>query len=371
MLAGLWGLVRAGIERPGSVPEAAAGVRRAVLEAAGPERQVILQERAGALFVNGRRIRANAENYAGLRGFRLSLAALGVRELALERDVSAEDLQELARFVRERESGERTTLADHLARRGVRTVFAGEQAELGEGEVEATGGVSGPSRLRTAFVRARFLAAFTPTALASRETALAASMAIGKRILKDSEGRQGLARLEASPEAMMHGVQCAVIAFSAAEAIGWDGDVLGEVAWSGLLHAPGLPSSAKGPASCAKTPGPGGEWAPDRARTDLGRRSGLAALACAEGQGATRKDLGSRQALIAAVVSFACMADAAERARGASGSATLAVLRRAFAPESFPLELVDALESRVIRAAGGEIPGFRCGPASDRPSVRP
>lgn len=229
LVLALWALLRASATK-GCEKEALAAAREccARLEEAradGPH--FVLQLRGGALHGNGARIRPDVKHFAPTAGLVAMLQQVGVSDVLLLANVTADDLLAFARCLAGSRAGE--GVGEALLREGCTTIQVGQDAdpepEFDDEPREARRpSEQSTSQLGAVFLMQRF------ASLLERRGPLAGLRArtilqnVLNRMIRRGPGLEPLARLARGGIAAAESVRACVLAVLAAEELSWSED---------------------------------------------------------------------------------------------------------------------------------------------------
>lgn len=195
-----------------------------LVEALRGETHVVLQERGGALFVNGLRIRPDMATFAATAGVIALMQDQRITEVLLTAEARREDLEMLARLW----GGARRAadLEPELQRRGCIGVHLAQgdgfdvpPFEMPEGGVRRAGA---PSQLGTVFTMQRFARALSRRGPLAGVAARAVLQNVLAHMLRQPSGLDPLARIESGEVPFATAVRGSVLAVRAGERMGWD-----------------------------------------------------------------------------------------------------------------------------------------------------
>lgn len=222
LLVALWVLVRtAGSPAAvGGIDAAAADCRLALREAIADEPHVIVQERGGALFVNGLRIRPDVANFAAIAGCIELLQRRRIGELLVLAGASAAEFADLARCwcdpgAADLDAALRARCTGILVAQRTADELAAEQQDSGR---------PAPSQLGAVFTMQQFTSLLGPVGPLSGRRARAVLQAVLHGLLRSPRGLEPLAGVRHDPAANVDALRACVLAVRAAEELGWGQD---------------------------------------------------------------------------------------------------------------------------------------------------
>lgn len=348
LIAALWVLVRtASIHDAARLQQAAIDAHAALALVLQHENHVILQEREGALLLNGRRLQLDLEGYAATAAIAAALVALGIGELLLTAAAGTDDLQTFAHWAAAVATpGDAEAQLSALGLCGIHA--SNRSAEPPTPAIPLRTAPPPPtSQLRSMFVHGKLIAAFASTPFADGHAAKVVLQTVVERLLHEPTGPAALLLLQQDPEALTHAVQAAVLGACIGRAIGCPCDLLADLACACLLHDIGRLIGSDGPPARrdATAAIAGSHWLLAQGSSDLWLRAALVARSSGDSHGARLDELGSDSSLGGALAHIACRADVLCRVGRRPVADTLEILRLEAAAGAFPLELVDALEA--------------------------
>src|SRR5580765_7545695 len=216
-LTALWVLVRtAGSGAAGeAVDAAAAACARALAAAFANESHFVLQERAGALFANGARMRPGVDTFVALAGITDLMAAAGVGELLWMPPADHADLALLARTWHAAHGA--GDLQTALAQGGCAGIHVGPAAVTSEPPPDAAGD---GSQLGAVCSLQRFAGELAATGPLGGRRARAALQRVLQALMHSPCGLAPL-QLLVDRAARRSAVQASVLAVRAADGLGW------------------------------------------------------------------------------------------------------------------------------------------------------
>jgi len=337
----LWVLART-VGLPGVSAEqtsaAAAAAEQALLSALAGENHFVLQERGGALFANGVRLRLDVEGFAAAEGLGALLRRCGIGELLLTPAARAADLLAWARCCNGSFAPDQDPQA-RLLQSGSDGVYAAGRAVPEVEPAAAAAAANSSSQLRSVFLQNQLMAAFAPSLPVPRRIAQSVLQAVAEALLGEAEGLQQLQHLQRDPPRLAAGVHAAVLSALLARAVGCDDPLVVSIAAAALLHDigrlvdGGQPSPAV--AGCRWLLANGGE-------SEFWLRCALVARTHGEAAGSSLARA-TEVGLAAMIVRIAARADQLLRQEQQSPAAALLLLRQDSLLGSFPGELVTAL----------------------------
>jgi hypothetical protein len=222
LLAALWVLLRTASTGGESLPMAASECWRCLGEVLLGGTHFVLQERNGALYANGRRIRPDVASFAAIAGITALLQDNDVSELLLLPEVTADDLQTMAHCWQV--AGARTDFEQVLRQRGCIGIHVahGRDGLSPIDPVAEPAIASAPSQLGAVFTMQRFAAALGATGPLGDQRARAVLQTVLHRLLRSPDNLEALERIQRDPVAHGEGVRACVLAVRTAEELGWD-----------------------------------------------------------------------------------------------------------------------------------------------------
>lgn len=193
-------------------------------EALRGESHVVLQERGGALFVNGLRIRPDMAAFAATAGVIALMQDQRISDVLLTSEAKREDLELLGRLW----GGARRTadLEAELQRRGCLGVHLAQGESSADAPFEVVEGgtvrASAPSQLGTVFTMQRFARALSRRGPLSGVAARALLQNVLSHMLRQPGGLDPLDRIESGDVPYATAVRACVLAVRAGERLHWD-----------------------------------------------------------------------------------------------------------------------------------------------------
>jgi hypothetical protein len=225
LLVALWVLVRTAGNRTGdaAVDGAAADCLQALREVIGGEPHVIVQERAGALFVNGVRIRPDVANFAAIAGFSDLLRRYRITELMVGPSATSADFGHLARSWCD--PTEAADLDAALRRRGCAGISTAQQWNDADAEeLQPMAQKPSSSQLGAVFTMQQFTSMLGPAGPLSGRRARAVLQAVLHGLLHSPTGLAPLAGVHHDSSAGIDALRACVLAVRSAEELGWSQD---------------------------------------------------------------------------------------------------------------------------------------------------
>lgn len=222
--AELWVLLRTAgsAGSPAAVAAAAASLAAVLGGVLADETHFVLQERQGALFCNGMRIRPDVASFAAIAGVTALMQEHGVEELMLMPAARAADLERLARGW-----SDPVAVADlerNLASQGCQGVIVTQSGAAAAPAPQSCAAPSAPSQLGAVFTMQQFAAALEPMGPLTDHRARLILQSVLDRLLHSRAGLEPLARVQRDPVAHAEAVRACVLAVRTAGELAWPED---------------------------------------------------------------------------------------------------------------------------------------------------
>ncbi|MGE3174286.1 MAG: hypothetical protein AB7O97_16780 [Planctomycetota bacterium] len=225
LVAALWVLVRTASSggAGGELEAAAERCWRCIGEAVTDGTHFVLQERHGALFANGLRVRPDVASFAATAGITALLQDNNITELLLLPSVRAEDLVLLGRcWNRVGADRDLEQVLRQSGCAGVHVAHGDPHARLLAEPM--AGSATAPSQLGAVFTMQQFAQSLGPAGPLSGVRARGVLQTVLHRLLRSQGGLEPLARMQRDPQANALAVRACVLAVRTAEELLWDDD---------------------------------------------------------------------------------------------------------------------------------------------------
>lgn len=234
----LWRLLRTAASAFGdtALRECAEACHSRFAAARNGEPHYVLQLRSGSLHGNGCRIRPDMLHFVAVADVVAMLQRLGVSDLLLLAEASADDFASLASALAEAERGE--DLGDSLLRAGCANIQVAQDAcdeFVGDGDVPRR--PAAPSQLGAVFTMQRLAQAIGRRGPLAGRRARTILQNVLHRMLRRPEGLLPLAHLPTSGPAVTEAVNACVLAVRTADRLGWPEDRSHDAGVAALLGA--------------------------------------------------------------------------------------------------------------------------------------
>lgn len=311
---GLWQLLRTA-EEPAALADdlttAADRAAAALAAAMRGESHLVLQQRSGALVVNGVRLRLHVDEFAAHEGLADRLRRHGVGELLFEAGMQAGALLTLVGCYAGSVAGSDEDPEAILQRHGVVGVHASRLEDPAASTASWCARKHGAepsdqgSRLRAVFLHHTLVAAHGTAGIVPRHRVHLVLQAVADRLLREPAGLEPLLVLQQDPAGLETAVHVCVLATLIGRAAGCPDGLLAETAVAALCHDVGRllapTASAPGATGC--------RWLLQRGRSGLWLRCGLVARSVGGCAGVPADELPGDGEFAAAVVALAVELD--------------------------------------------------------------
>lgn len=347
LVAALWVLVGTSAGADADRVRAAAATASAALgRACREESHVLLHERDGALFVNGRRLRLCVEVFTAIHGITELLRSHDASELLFDASVDAAGLIAWARcWATVAPAGQDPEAA--LRRAGAHGVHASSRAAGPEQQAGGRAmpvGDGGSSRLRSVFLQHRLLALLDPRSPVEPAQANQVVQVIVERLLAEPGGMEPLMLLQRDERLLSRSLTAAVLAVVLARAAGWHDCAAADLGAAALFAEVGEVLDRRQPAASASA------WLLERGEGQFWQLGAAVARRWRTDRTASMAEIEGIEAGIALFVRLA----AAVGASVAQGDRDVERIRGELAAAArrgcFPHELVDVV-ARVLEPA--------------------
>lgn len=235
----LWKLLRTAASSFGdaALRERAVACHGSFALARGGEPHYVLQLRSGSLHGNGCRIRPDTFHFVAVAEVVAMLQRVGVSDLLLSAEASAEDFGRLASTLAIAERGE--DLGASLLRAGCANIQVAQDAGdefVGDGE-EVPRRAAAPSQLGAVFTMQRLAQAIGRRGPLAGRRARTILQNVLHRMLRRPEGLVPLARLPQAGPDVAEAVNACVLAVRTADRLGWPEDRCHDAGVAALLGA--------------------------------------------------------------------------------------------------------------------------------------
>jgi hypothetical protein len=204
------------------------------------ESHFVLQERNGALYANGMRIRPDVASFAATAGIIALLQDNTISDLLLMASIQPQDLMTLARCWAG--ASRESDLDLELRHQGCAGIHIAHSSVEANAQIDDTGSTRvavPPSQLGAVFTMQRFALALGRRGPLSGVRARAVLQNVLHRMLRQESGLQPLERIHASGAAQAEAVRACVLAVRTAEELGWNDERSLDAGMAALLGATG------------------------------------------------------------------------------------------------------------------------------------
>lgn len=349
-VAALWALIGASRAAAAHHREAAAHAAwRTIREALGGEAFVMLHEKDGAIYVNGRQLQLGIDVFSSALGMATLLRSRSVGEVLFDASVDEASLLTWARCWT-MDEGCPADPEQQLEREGVVGIHASRRAADAEPTLPLRRRSAKPdaedSRLRSVFLQHHLIAAIPAVGLVPPVLAKVVVEAVVDRLLGISGGLEPLMLLQKDDALLRSSLHVSVLVVVLARAAGWSDEWLADLGAAALLHDLGMMLDPL-------QPGPAGfQWLLERGCEDFWLRSAVVARTWREDHGTTAVQAMVGGAATAALVRTAVRLERGLRAGVTGRAAAVANLRDAAAAGEIPAEFVAVADHALMGMIG-------------------
>lgn len=349
-VAALWALIGASRAADHKPQEAAAQAAwQAIRDALGGETYVMLHEKEGAIYVNGRQLQLGIDVFSAALGMATLLRSRGVGEVLFDAGVDQASLLAWARCWTEGDEGPADP-EQQLDREGVLGIHASRRLADAEPTMPLRRRSAKPdaedSRLRSVFLQHHLIAAIPAVGLVPPMLAKVVVEAVVDRLLGISGGLEPLMLLQKDDALLRRSLHVSVLVVVLARAAGWGEEWLADLGAAALLHDLGMILDPAQPATA------GFQWLVERGCEDFWLRSAVVARTWREDHGGTAAEVAVGSVAAAALVRAAVQLERGLRSGVSDLVEIVRQLQASAETGAFPGEFVAVADHALLGMAG-------------------